>query len=545
MPRANRRFSILVVLVVIFTFLCGPGGGVVLAETRFGVGENLLSGAKWQYAIADDRNFTSEPPRLTKGKEHHILARAEFKVSEIEEFVALELTHGLNLTPDFVANFSFSLNGKPIRLPIEGMSYKTIPGIDPGLLVKGGNVLTGDLSVRNVSKKHADRPFKLDVRFVAFGEDFFTVTHRTNVPVSPMGWSIKLSDGTSSKIVASSTSGLIHRFLVPRQKLDSGLEYWFHYQSPSRSATSAPVTFTSRKWSINAQWASPKFRFVALGDSRTQPQEWAKVSAAVVREKPAVVLFSGDMVTDGWRNWEWDEEFFGVAEDLFATIPFYPVIGNHEKDVPLYDELFYTPAHGGRGRNWVQCIGDVMLIGIDGGFRADFSPNSKNAQWLETQLAHGRNARFIFLVTHYPAWSSGKHGELGDDSRPREHTSRQARELVAPLLVKYNATAMIAGHDHFYERSEPPGGVTHIITGGGGAPLRKKSENPTEQNPYSKAFASELHYCLFEVDGDVCTAKAITTEGKLLDSKTWSARKDRLGAIIGPHRTSEKELVAQ
>jgi hypothetical protein len=94
-----------------------------------------------------------------------------------------------------------------------------------------------------------------------------------------------------------------------------------------------------------------------------------------------------------------------------------------------------------------------------------------------------------------------------------------------PLLEKYNATAMFAGHDHFYERSEPEGGVTAFVTGGAGAPLRNKAKDAAKQNPYSKVFEKRLHYCLITVGEDSCTLEALTPEGEVLDTRTWKARK--------------------
>jgi hypothetical protein len=93
-----------------------------------------------------------------------------------------------------------------------------------------------------------------------------------------------------------------------------------------------------------------------------------------------------------------------------------------------------------------------------------------------------------------------------------------------PLLAKYHATAFICGHDHCYERSEPEGGVTAITTGGAGAPLYRKVQDAAKQNPWSKVFAPQLHYCLIEVSGDACTLKAFTPDGELLDTRTWKAR---------------------
>jgi hypothetical protein len=266
-----------------------------------------------------------------------------------------------------------------------------------------------------------------------------------------------------------------------------------------------------------------KLRFAALGDNRTNPQDWAKVAGAVVKAKPDLVVHTGDLVASGRDDWQWDQECFGPAKGLFAAIPCFPVIGNHEENSPLYGELFYSPTADGRGSNWTHRIGKILLIGIDSG--KEWSTGGECAKWLEAQLAGAKDANFIFLASHDPAWTSGTHGSLGPDGRPSERAVRQFQDVVFPLLAKYRATAMIVGHDHFYERSEPPGGVTQIITGGAGAPLRQKAENAAKQNPYSKAFASTLHYCLLEVDETTCTMKAFDLEGKTIDSRTWEARK--------------------
>ena len=268
--------------------------------------------------------------------------------------------------------------------------------------------------------------------------------------------------------------------------------------------------------------AGGQFSFAVLGDSRTHPKDWAKVAAAVVAAKPAFSVFVGDMVAAGKMDNQWDKQYFSPAKDFFATIHYYAVIGNHEQNCPLFTQIFPTP--GGKSMNWSQEIGSVLLIGIDGSM--DWASGSNLTEWLEDILAKSK-AKFIFLASHYPAWTSGSHGRLSKDGHPREKSVRLAQDVLMPLLKKYNATAMFAGHDHFYERSEPEEGVSMIVTGGAGAPLRNKVKNPEKQNPYSKVFAKKHHYCLFTVDGDVCTMNVLTPEGNVLDTRAWTARKTR------------------
>jgi predicted phosphohydrolase len=51
-----------------------------------------------------------------------------------------------------------------------------------------------------------------------------------------------------------------------------------------------------------------------------------------------------------------------------------------------------------------------------------------------------------------------------------QNPSRMSKEALAPLLEMQKVTAVLAGHDHNYQR-HVKNGVQHIITGGGGAPL--------------------------------------------------------------------------
>ena len=103
-------------------------------------------------------------------------------------------------------------------------------------------------------------------------------------------------------------------------------------------------------------------RFVAMGDSRTYPKEWADVANAVLRKKPAFVVFSGDMVANGRKDRLWDAEFFGPVKPFFATIPTFYVIGNHEDGSPLLGNL--VPVAG--RDHWSAAAAGVLFIGIDG-----------------------------------------------------------------------------------------------------------------------------------------------------------------------------------
>ena len=522
------------VLVLVFSATIVPAA----APTTQPV--DLLKGATWKWTAEQPSTQPATSPAASRpATPSHWTGEAEFQVAYPPRYASLDLLHRMN--PQY--KMRFTLNGHEIRPPLEGMLYKAIPGIDASWLVEGRNVLTTRItstpparagrSPQSSTKDAEFQPPKMkllalqptDLEIITgpvlgISEDRkLAVTCRTNmlarVTLSAEG-TVPGRVRTAKKIKSTSPAGLFHHFTLEGISPRS-LRYELEARTPDGggSAKLGP-------WTTTAQSQAGRLRFVALGDNRSNPDKWAAVAAAALAAKPDLVVHTGDLVSQGRLDWYWADQFFNPAKELLATAPFYPVIGNHEGEAPLYYELFPFLSPQARPAYWRQAVDGVLLIGIDG--EADWSAGGDNAKWLEESLA-GSKARFIFLITHYPAWSSSQHGRLEANSdKPAERPVRQAREVIMPLLAKYHATAMIAGHDHNYQRSEPPEGVTVIVTGGAGAPLYKESAEASRQNPYSKTFADVLNYCVFTVDGGVCTMQALTPDGKVLDTRTWTQR---------------------
>ena len=512
-------FIVILVIAAFPSFLFGGAPGSVDLLTDTGRSVSRVDGEAalvWQKVLV-----------FEKAGKQTVGFRAVFKVENPERFVSLSLKKPLHIK-------KWTLNGQPIPTPLKGMTYGTIPGIPISMLKPGSNTLqavwtqkierrkdiktskvsiapsqinSADLGIYLLGLTPSALTFQTGPVLGYAGENFFTVTCRVNIPAEVV------LEVNNRKYV--SKPGLLHSFRVDDLTADTQ----YRYSLKGRLSDKADFTASVGPYSVRTLPAGGKFSFAVLGDSRTHPKDWAKVAAAVVAKKPAFSVFVGDMVSQGRVDDQWDEEYFGPAKDFFATIPYFAVIGNHEQNCPLFPLIFPTPG----GKNWSQEVGSVLLIGIDG--EMDWTSESNLTKWLEDILAKSK-AKFIFLATHYPAWTSGTHGGL-ENNRPREKSIRLGQDVLIPLLKKYNATAMFAGHDHFYERSEPDEGVTVIIAGGAGAPLRDKVETAAQQNPYSRVFASKLHYCIFTVDGDTCTMKALTPKGSVIDTRTWTSRKKK------------------
>jgi len=93
-------------------------------------------------------------------------------------------------------------------------------------------------------------------------------------------------------------------------------------------------------------------------------------------------------------------------------------------------------------------------------------------------------------VFHHPLYSSGEtHG-----------SDTSLRDVIEPLLLKYNVSLVLNGHDHFYERIKPQKGIQYFVIGSGGQ-LRKgnidRSSGLTE-----KGYDVDLAFMAAEITGE-------------------------------------------
>lgn len=497
--------------------LSALSAGIVLAACVWGcgtsaVGPDALSSASWSRSEDGGRTFVpTAAPAGGVGKDARCLM-ATFTVDDPAAYVGAALHLG-GFRGDIV------LNGKSVAGPLDDMDYDAIPLATRGLLVKGRNVVVFKSSQpRPAADPEADKPVATgaptkprlelygpaDVQIQtgpilgAAGKEYFTVTCRTNVPAKVTVKAQPAGAAGLKEVTGESPEGLYHKLKIALP--DGAKTFTYAVTASAGGAEAKAGPFTAR-----VPGADPNLRFVIVGDNRSYPARWASVLAGIRKVNPDMVFNTGDLVERGPDDRLWDTQFFGPAKEVLQTVPGYAVMGNHDQGAKVYFELIYGPGPNGRERSWSQTVGDVLFIGVDGSRKGGATP-----QWVEQQMA-GSKAKFIFFLTHYPAWSSSSHGN-----------NPQSIALM-PVLMKYHATAMFAGHDHTYERIEPPAdqGIPCIVSGGGGAPTYQKKR----PNPNSKAFFPGLHFCLLEVKGDTCSMKVIDASGKQIDARVFTARK--------------------
>jgi hypothetical protein len=270
------------------------------------------------------------------------------------------------------------------------------------------------------------------------------------------------------------------------------------------------------------------FRFVAYGDSRTNHAVHRSVLNAISRANPRFVINSGDIVSDGNRADHWDE-FFKIAGEFMARVPYWPVLGNHEDNAALYYNIFALP---GIERYYSFDYGTCHFVMLDSDGLALVKQENqqvppevmreyrqarkdywqKQIEWLEKDLEAHKDADFIFATFHHPLYSSPK-------SEGRRREQRITRERFEELLHRYKVTAVFNGHDHVYERNVVDG-LHCIVTGGGGASLYDFGD----PLPTSVKRESVHHFVIIDVDDDTATFTALTPDERVIDTFQVSAR---------------------
>ena len=253
----------------------------------------------------------------------------------------------------------------------------------------------------------------------------------------------------------------------------------------------------------------------AYGDTRSQPSIHDKLAKRMIEEyknDPAsqtLVLHSGDWVSDGGREYKWDDQYFDPSyknmHELQATMPIVGTPGNHmARGLSIFKKYFPVQYAGSRGVYRSFDYGPAHIVLIDQ-YYARYSTGSEQYKWLENDLKNS-SKKWKILVFHAPGWTvEGHHNNNSDVQR-----------YIQPLAKKYGVSLIINGHNHFYARAMVDG-VAHITSGGGGAPLYSLSNSSRDRENIVKA-KKTYQYCKIAIDGNKMVFKAIDINGNVIDT---------------------------
>src|SRR6185503_1491604 len=181
---------------------------------------------------------------------------------------------------------------------------------------------------------------------------------------------------------------------------------------------------------------------------------------------------------------------------------------NHEQDASNYLHFVHLP---GKERWYSYDVGPVHVLALDFHFEKDTEEQFAFAR--KDLLAANAPCKVVFL--HYPVFNIGGHG------------TGWGHAAYLPLFHEAKVDLVMGGHSHIYERFRPVAAahgpnswpITHITTGGGGAPLYASYPHPA-----LSAQATTNHFVVIEATPTKLNGRAFTTNNTLIDRFEWKKR---------------------
>ena len=266
--------------------------------------------------------------------------------------------------------------------------------------------------------------------------------------------------------------------------------------------------FTSRPAGAPVAEQPGSWHFSAIGDFGNGTRAQSDVAANLLRAKPELVVTVGDNIyPDGkekyWRANFDPPKFFGR---VLEAAPVLPVLGNHDVK-PSTDGYFKRFPQLQGARYYSSDMRNVHVVALDS--NDSLAPNSPQHKWLEQDLATSK-APWKVLLLHHPVLSPLAKATHGKTSRLPEY--------LGPLLAKHGVDLVLAGHEHFYERSRPLNeqGTHQITLGNGGAMLFPL---PYSQPAWSAHRDVDFGHVNFEVrNDDELVGRYVRRDGSVADT---------------------------
>jgi tartrate-resistant acid phosphatase type 5 len=256
----------------------------------------------------------------------------------------------------------------------------------------------------------------------------------------------------------------------------------------------------------------PTIRFAVIGDYGNGSRAEEQVADLVKSWNPDFIITAGDNnYMDGEARTidqnigRYYGEFIYPYDGQSPPNRFFPTLGNHDwhtQDAQPYLDYFVLP---GNERYYDFGWGPVDFFALDSDPHEPdgITETSAQATWLREKLADS-TAPWKIVYMHHPPFSSGQHGSTSQLQWPYK---------------EWGATAVIAGHDHSYERILRDG-FPYFVNGLGGA----------SGYPFGEAVSgSQVRYStdhgamLVEASSDRIVFRFYARSGDLVDEYTLTA----------------------
>jgi tartrate-resistant acid phosphatase type 5 len=244
-------------------------------------------------------------------------------------------------------------------------------------------------------------------------------------------------------------------------------------ETPSSTATPEPL----------------EVRFAVIGDYGMDNSAEAEVARLIQGWQPDLVITTGDNnYPSGSANTidanigkyfhDYISPYFGTYSSEADVNRFFPSLGNHDwytAGAQPYLDYFTLP---GNERYYDFTWGPVHFFAIDSDEHEPDGINAGSAQaaWLKRALGSS-TSRWNIVYMHYPPYSSGSHGSTDWMQWP---------------YAAWGADALLAGHDHLYERLLVDG-IPYFTNGAGGGGLYNFGDPlPESEFRYNANFGAML-----------------------------------------------------
>ena len=256
--------------------------------------------------------------------------------------------------------------------------------------------------------------------------------------------------------------------------------------------------------------SATNFSFIAYGDTRTNPLHHDSVCEQMllqVDKNPQLKTFivsTGDLISNGDKEKLWQEQFFDAKytniTKVLASFPYMVSMGNHEGQGKLFAKYFQNQLYQNNRYYYSFIYGNAHFIALDQFTK--LKKGSEQYNWLENELSKSTSEWKIILL-HKPGYTAGGHGD-----------NKTVKKVLQPLFEKYNVQLVLAGHNHYYARANV-NDVTHITTGGGGAPLYSP-----KQKDYIIKIDESNHFLIISILDKKMIIKAIRADGSIIENYT-------------------------